>query len=122
MRQYYIHDGQIEKGPFDFEELKSQSLSKETPVWCEGLESWTIAGNVDELMEFFNKKTTPPPFLKAIEKKESPGNGSINRHEILNSFSDAEEIYPQSKKSSLALLVIIFIIVTIIVIAYFAFS
>jgi hypothetical protein len=121
MKQYYIHDGQNEKGPFHFEELQSQSLGKETPVWCEGLESWTIAGNLDELKELFNKKITPPPFFKAIEKKESPGNGSINRHELLNSFSDAEEIYIESKKSSLVFFVIIIIII-IIIIAYFAFS
>jgi len=122
MRRYYIHDGQMEKGPFDFEELKSQSLSKETPVWYESLDKWAIAGNLDELKEYFNKKSTPPPFPGTIVKKELSGNGVMNRHEILNSFSDAEEIYPQYKKSSLALLVIIFIIITIIIIAYFAFS
>jgi len=122
MRQYYIHDGQMEKGPFDFEELKSQSLRKETPVWYEGLKSWAKAENLDELKEYFNKKSTPPPFPGTIVKKESSGNGAINRHEILNSFSDAEEIYPQYKKNSLLYIVIIFIIITIIIIAYFAFS
>ena len=37
MRQYYIFDGQAKRGPFDLEELKSKILSKETPVWYEGL-------------------------------------------------------------------------------------
>ena len=68
MKQYYIHDGQMEKGPFDFEQLKSQSLKKETPVWYEGLENWSMAGNVDELQELFIRKTTPPPLPKLFEK------------------------------------------------------
>lgn len=122
MRHYYIHDGQMEKGPFDFEELKSQSLGKETPVWYEGLESWAKAENLDELKEYFNKRSTPPPFPGTIINNEPSGNGSVNRHEVLNSFSDAEEIFTESKKSSLVFFVIILIIITVIIIAYFAFS
>jgi cell wall assembly regulator SMI1 len=36
MREYYIHDGQNEKSPFDIEQLKLESLKAETPIWYEG--------------------------------------------------------------------------------------
>jgi hypothetical protein len=108
VRQYYIHDGQGEKGPFDVEQLKSKSLKKETPVWHEGLENWTMAGDVDELQELFSRKTIPPPLPKLFEKK------SASRSEVLNSFTDAREIVlPPNKKSLLRPILIFLIIVGI---------
>jgi hypothetical protein len=63
MRQYYIHDGKDQKGPFTFDQLKGLNISKSTSLWYEGLENWTTAGNVDELKVLFNN-TAPPPFEK----------------------------------------------------------
>jgi hypothetical protein len=105
LRQYYIHDGQMEKGPFDFEQLKSQSLKKETPVWYDGLENWAMAGNVDELQEFFIRKTTPPPLPKLL------GKNSASRNEVLSSFTTAPEIVPEPNKKSLLIPIIIFVII-----------
>ena len=105
MNQYYIHDGQIEKGPFDFEQLKSQSLSKETLVWYEGLENWAVAGNVDKLQELFIRKTTPPALPKLFEKN------SASREEVLNSFTVAREIASPPQKKSLVIPILIFVII-----------
>jgi len=110
MKQYYIHDDQIEKGPFDFEHLKSQSLSKETPVWYEGLEDWTMAGNLDELKEYFIRKATPPPLPKAFE------NNARSRKEILNSFTDAQEVFSEPNKKSFLIPILIFVIIIVIII------
>jgi len=71
MRQYFIHDGQSEKGPLDIEQLKLETLKKETPIWYDGLENWITAGEVEELKNLF--AITPPPLIKAIPPKiETP--------------------------------------------------
>jgi hypothetical protein len=38
MTQYFLHDGNQEQGPFDFEQLKLQNVKKETKIWHGGLE------------------------------------------------------------------------------------
>src|ERR1019366_10462014 len=105
MRQYYIYDGQMKKGPFDLEQLKSQSLNKETPVWYEGLKDWSMAGNIDELKEFFIPKPTPPPLPKAFQKNIT------SRNVILNSFTDATELYPETRRRRFLIPVIIAILI-----------
>ena len=67
MKQYFIHDGQSEKGPLNIEQLKLETLKKETPIWYEGLENWVKAGEVEELKNLF--AITPPPLIKAIPPK-----------------------------------------------------
>ena len=61
MRKYFVHDGQTEVGPLQFEELSFQKLTKETPIWYEGLEKWTTAAEVEELKYLFTPKLIPPP-------------------------------------------------------------
>jgi GYF domain 2 len=69
MRKYFIHNGQNEEGPFDIEELKLQPLKKETPIWYEGLESWTTASEIEEIKFLFVTKPTPPPLVKSTPPK-----------------------------------------------------
>jgi len=59
MKQYFIHDGQNKPGPYKFEELQSKQISSETLLWFEGLESWTKAANIPELINLL--KPTPSP-------------------------------------------------------------
>jgi hypothetical protein len=73
--KYFIHDGAEQKGPFSIEELQSLNISKESMVWCEGLENWKPAGEIEELQSIFpvvampppleTKTNTPPPFINA---------------------------------------------------------
>jgi hypothetical protein len=60
MKKFYLHDGVNELGPYIVEELRSQNLKKDTPIWYEGLPEWTTADNVDELKEFIS--ASPPSF------------------------------------------------------------
>ena len=92
MREYYIFDGQAKRGPFDLEQLRSKILSKETPVWYDGLTDWMMAGNIDELKEYFAIKSTPPPLPRPIQKN------TPLREEILNSFSETTPLYPETKR------------------------
>lgn len=61
MKKYFLHDGKEQQGPFDIEDLKTKNITKETPIWYEGIESWTNVGKIDEL-SILIKATTPPPF------------------------------------------------------------
>ncbi|HLP55026.1 MAG TPA: GYF domain-containing protein [Fluviicola sp.] len=60
MKKYHYSDGQNQFGPLSIDELKDASIGRDTFVWFEGLESWTKAGEIEELKELF--KSTPPPF------------------------------------------------------------
>jgi hypothetical protein len=113
MRQYFIYDGQLEKGPFNFEQLKSQSLSRETPVWYEGMQDWILAGNLNELKEYFTLKATPPPLPKSLE------NNMRTRNEILSSFTDAEEGVHKPRKKSYVIPIIVFVFIVAIIVALF---
>ena len=106
MRKYFMYDGQMKDGPFSLEELKTKPLKKETLIWYDGLKDWGKAGDIDDLKEFFIQKAIPPPL---------PVNSKVNtrsRDKILETFTDADEMYPEPKKRSLLLPVII-VIVTI---------
>lgn len=71
MTQYFLHDGNQELGPFGIEQLKSQNLKEETPIWHEGLEHWTTAGKLPEIKNLLIRKI-PPPFIKITEQKLPP--------------------------------------------------
>lgn len=60
MKKYFLHDGNAQSGPYDIDDLKTKNLTKQTPIWYEGLNEWTTAGNVAELKSLF--VSAPPPF------------------------------------------------------------
>lgn len=67
MKEYYIHNGIDNRGPFNIEELKDQKITKDTPVWSNDMQDWKKAGEVDELKSILSKN--PPP-LKKLQKSE----------------------------------------------------
>lgn len=76
MKKYFLHNGTENIGPFNQEELKEQKITKDTPIWYEGIADWTSAGEIDELKSIL--ASTPPPFtkktppeFKAVTKKKS---------------------------------------------------
>jgi GYF domain 2 len=66
MKQYYLHDGQNQIGPFSSEELKEKNINQETYVWKEGMTDWVKANEIAELKALFTN--TPPPFKGAAVK------------------------------------------------------
>ncbi|MDR0754014.1 MAG: CD225/dispanin family protein [Prevotellaceae bacterium] len=62
MKKYFYSDGSNSFGPFTLEELKEQSINRETPVWFQGLSEWKKAGDIAELNEIF--KFVPPTITK----------------------------------------------------------
>lgn len=68
MRKYFIHNGETENGPFDIEQLKTMQIKSETPIWYEGMQNWTVAGNVEELKSIIIFTSTPPKFEKFAQQ------------------------------------------------------
>lgn len=52
-------------GPFDQKQLEAKvqagTLERSTPVWMEGMDDWTPAGEVDALKSLFESTPPPPP-------------------------------------------------------------
>lgn len=61
MTKYFYHDGVDQKGPFAIEELNTENIKPETPIWFEGLAQWSIASEITQLEHLF-KIASPPPF------------------------------------------------------------
>ena len=59
MKYYFYSDGENQKGPFTFEQLKNEKINKDTLVWCEGLTDWKPVKEIKELQDFL--LLTPPP-------------------------------------------------------------
>jgi len=79
MKKYFLHNGTIQEGPFDNEDLRAKNISNDTPIWHEGLSEWTTAGKIEELKDVL--KLSPPPFKTStpppIQKPSSTQNNSI---------------------------------------------
>lgn len=62
MKQYYYlgTDGQ-QQGPVPGDDLKIYGVTRETLVWCEGMEKWAKAGEIPELSHMFATSTPPAP-------------------------------------------------------------
>lgn len=67
---YLGTDGQ-QKGPVPAESLKGLGVTKETLVWCEGMENWTKAGDVKELNVLF---APVPPTPDSRQPQACPDN------------------------------------------------
>lgn len=100
MRKYYIHNGTEQLGPFGFEELRLKGVNRNTPVWYEGLEKWTVIGNVRELESLISP--TPPP----IERNEY----------ISSSVPPVVNSQPKPRKSGLGARLYWFTLLTLVVI------
>ena len=93
MRKYYIHNGETEVGPFDFEYLKTIQLKDETPIWFEGLQNWTTANNVEELKSILNSSITPPKFENFTSQNSTPPQFSRPVYE------NNQDFVPKKKKT-----------------------
>ena len=70
MKKFYLHNGTENIGPFNLDELKAKATTKNTQVWCDGMEDWKNAGELDELKSILS--VIPPPIAKMPEIKPEP--------------------------------------------------
>jgi hypothetical protein len=78
MKKYYLHNGTENIGPFDLDELKAKAITKNTQVWCEGMEDWKNAGEVEEIKSILS--VVPPPITKKKEIKPEPAVSNKKTH------------------------------------------
>jgi uncharacterized membrane protein YhaH (DUF805 family) len=89
MKKYFYSDGNERKGPFSFEELKNENISKETLIWFEGLNDWTSAKYILELEDIF--RLMPPPITPH-------DNGSISEEKISHEEPKKQTVIEPSKR------------------------
>jgi len=64
---YFMADGNVQKGPFPIDQLIGQGLKRDTLVWREGMPQWQKADTVPELAGLFTgyqppqQQYAPPP-------------------------------------------------------------
>lgn len=57
---FFMADGNVQKGPFAVEQLLAQGLKRDTLVWREGMGQWQKAEGVPELAGLFTGYQQPP--------------------------------------------------------------
>lgn len=89
MAYYFTYENGERKGPFTFDELKSERLLKSTLVWTEGMEKWAEAHTVEKLkniviaepppLDFEDHKSSTPKTKKPLAPKEKKAetNGAV---------------------------------------------
>lgn len=112
MKKYFYTDGKDKFGPFSVQELKNETLTRDTLVWYYGIEDWKKLSEIDELISVAN--SFPPELPTSTHTSES------NKQVELETRSSKSEISerPESRGAkrihwvigSLALLVICLII------------
>ena len=95
MRKYFIHNGETENGPLDIEQLKSMQIKSETPIWYEGLQNWTIAGNVEDLKSIIISTSTPPKFKNFAQQNSNVHPPSFRK----TSFEPNQNFEPKKSKT-----------------------
>ncbi|MCM5528696.1 DUF4339 domain-containing protein [Parasegetibacter sp. NRK P23] len=70
MKTYYIHDGKLERGPFTLLELQGK-ITRHTPVWKLGMETWTKASELQELRPLLMEHVTPVSFQQQRRSKKN---------------------------------------------------
>lgn len=58
---YYVGPDRKSYGPVEANQLKNYGVTRDTLVWCEGMQDWTAAGKVIELSNLFANDTPVPP-------------------------------------------------------------
>lgn len=81
MKKYFLHNGTESSGPFDIVELKAKNITKQTPVWFEGMERWKTAGEIEELKSVFAVMPPPITSFSANPKTAAPKTEEIDEDE-----------------------------------------
>ncbi len=62
---YYFGKDNQKMGPFDEEtikkKIKENQITSQMLAWCEGMNDWKLAGEIQELTGLFKSRTQPPP-------------------------------------------------------------
>lgn len=94
IKKYFISNENKKHGPYTFEALKNQSLSRETLIWFQGIDDWTKAESVPELIEIFEEQ--PPPIPPKLTRQFSKLRGETTEETISPDSDRISEINEES--------------------------
>ena len=103
MKTYFIIENSKQIESLSKDDLKNRNITKETPIWREGLTDWTTAGELPELSDLFI--ATPPPFNDRKQQMPPPRKEFVNTNAI-----------PEKKKNKRLILWIVIGLVIVFVI------
>jgi hypothetical protein len=112
MKKYFYTNGVDKIGPFTYEELKEQNLSRETMLWFYGLDNWKPLSEIEELNSLTN---SIPPLLKFSEIINTDNSNNIKK-DFIEKVITAKN--PKSRKKSKTLLIIAAVLGVIIFVGY----
>ena len=70
---FFMADGNVQRGPFPMDQLLGQGLKRESLVWREGMPQWQKAETVAELAGLFTGYQQPPQQQYAPPPPPAPG-------------------------------------------------
>ena len=69
MKKYFYSDSNEKHGPLSIDELKQENIAKDTLIWFEGLDDWTPASDLKEMIPILESR--PPPIVATDNKFDS---------------------------------------------------
>ena len=66
---YFMNKANKQVGPLSLDELKQRGITRETPVWREGMPNWVQAKNIPELHAYI---VTPSPYINVVRLVLAP--------------------------------------------------
>lgn len=63
MESYFIYVNGKRQGPFTLHDLREKNITAHTPIWKDGMKTWTEAHKIKELDGIY--ETKPPPFVNS---------------------------------------------------------
>ena len=87
-KEFYYLSGNEQKGPFTIQELQREKITRQTLVWCQGMDDWQKLEEVPELSEILKNKPPAPPNADKINTKNKKSNNST-----LSKFKPSPRLY-----------------------------
>lgn len=89
-KKYYYLSGKERKGPFSIEELKTKEFTKETFIWCKGMDEWKKLKEIPRLLETIGEEAIPPPPpIEEVTKTEVSGEINVSNKKEPNPTLEA---------------------------------
>lgn len=72
MKQYFLVINGEKSGPFTIDQLTTQQVTPQTPVWTEGMSDWVPAQQVAELSSLFASQAPTPEAYQPTATPQAP--------------------------------------------------